>query len=613
MADKSSTSQAKDSQRRRRPLPKAGQRAPVKQVASTSSTDGGFSPSFPPSSTAESSNTPNPPSSNSDSQSLAASDISGQPPVVNRPASKKRTNLKDKGSLSVVDIYPDRFLPPTRANIASLSNLGDNIAYPWKLRAGEGYYYTGPEMIDIKTRCDYELRRHFLVFSSSKAIGWIIRSQCPEMDISSQQSKALREYLLGLFRSFKHEFLFERFYSHVHNLIKDYPDEMDRRETDPASFRKWLRGRLDSNVFRYIYGPRTAAVIDYNKTFADKKQLPFWYFQQIFCAFAAKLCEIVKAEMALNEGIVWSIRLPKDAQWRTDLNQRHLIRDMFDAICTIEKFRHVELDCFTWVPLQSDAERAPDRRVAERTQRASQVIQENFQFDDSPPPSESTMPSFTSGSFDQSDRIGASFNEVNPTDPEQPGPSENQESEYPELDGDEPDEDGPGGSGPYGDSDQDEPELVDPIPIHLSTPGSSAPRRRNRVERASPSPLGRELPGLSSQRRTDRPRRVINQRTSDTQRHLIDPRLRQTPSRQRSGVTRVHDAGNSQGSLQESPGQESNTQVSSITRGRSDVTDCPDTNLINISEEEDSDLTERSPSPTVQYLQRASLYRAGYH
>lgn len=139
--------------------------------------------------------------------------MTAQSSVPNRKLKKKsRHSMKEKEAWTVTEVYPNRFLPPTRANIADLFRLKDNFWYPWREHAGEGYYYTGPEMADVKLRCDLEMRRHFLVFGSPKAIGWIIQEQCPEMDLSSQQFKVLHEYVAGIFRSLKHSFLFVDFY-----------------------------------------------------------------------------------------------------------------------------------------------------------------------------------------------------------------------------------------------------------------------------------------------------------------------------------------------------------------------------------------------------------------
>lgn len=168
-----------------------------------------------------------------------------------------------------------------------------------------------------------------------------------------------------------------------------------KQETDPEWFHEWMKGRLDSNVFRFIYGPRTAAVIDYNNSFADKTQLPFFYFQQIFATFGAELCRLVKAEAALNPDTKWSSKLPGGSpEWVKDDTIRAHIRKSFDGICQAERFQHVELSSFKWVVWVTPQNIRQEESVNEEPpiRRKARFLQP-FQFDDTPPPPSSNASS----------------------------------------------------------------------------------------------------------------------------------------------------------------------------------------------------------------------------
>ncbi|OTB17372.1 hypothetical protein K445DRAFT_20724 [Daldinia sp. EC12] len=135
---------------------------------------------------------------------------------------------------------------------------------------------------------------------------------------------------------------------YIYRLMKDYPEEITLLHTDRKAFRRWLRTRMDSNVFQTIYGARIAETIDYRRTFANRTQLPCWYLKQIFCVLACKLCEVIEIEMVLNPGLEWSPRYRKGIKWNADYGQRNAVKAMFDDICKIKKFGHVELSVFTW-------------------------------------------------------------------------------------------------------------------------------------------------------------------------------------------------------------------------------------------------------------------------
>ncbi|KAI0122144.1 hypothetical protein F4814DRAFT_407725 [Daldinia grandis] len=64
--------------------------------------------------------------------------------------------------------------------------------------------------------------------------------------------------------------------------------------------------------------------------------------------FACKLCEVIEIEMVLNPGLEWSPNYPKGIKWNADYGQRNAVKVMFDNICKIKKFEHVELSVFTW-------------------------------------------------------------------------------------------------------------------------------------------------------------------------------------------------------------------------------------------------------------------------
>ncbi|KAI1097082.1 hypothetical protein F4804DRAFT_217362 [Jackrogersella minutella] len=173
-------------------------------------------------------------------------------------------------------------------------------------------------------------------------------------------------------------------------MMRDYPEKMAQQTSDPNSFCRWLEDRLDSNVFRFIYGPRTSMVIDIDKTFADKEQLSFWYFQQIFCSFGIQICDLVRAETALNPGVRWSARPVRGKRWKTQGHLRMLLRDMFDKVPGTPKYQYVELESFVWVPAQRTPEATAP--IAEHGQYPSQAQEQRFDFAGSRPPPLPSMP-----------------------------------------------------------------------------------------------------------------------------------------------------------------------------------------------------------------------------
>ncbi|KAI0592713.1 hypothetical protein F4775DRAFT_94946 [Biscogniauxia sp. FL1348] len=296
--------------------------------------------------------------------------------TIGSSSSKKLTQKQmEKDQITVEQAYPGAFMPLTRANIKKIMNDSslrtDYMNYPWKRNSVEDEQWVQMKAVILR-----EVQKHFIAFGTNKGVCWAIKTSFPWLDCSTEVFKELRKYGMDAIRNMKHEFLYEKFFSYIVGLRKEFPHRL--ATTDRKELMSFLSERFDANLARHLFG-NSIRVLDVEQTFHNRSSTACWYLRQIYINIALKMVGLVNKEMDMNPNVAWGKMAPRG--WKSDKNSRDDINALFDSMCVNDKFKTVELDKFKWASIAGAEE-----QVFKDYQRRPSEIASEMVFDESPPP-----------------------------------------------------------------------------------------------------------------------------------------------------------------------------------------------------------------------------------
>ncbi|KAI1271026.1 hypothetical protein F5Y07DRAFT_38603 [Xylaria sp. FL0933] len=310
------------------------------------------------------------------------------PPAASGSATRGGALMKGskKAGQKVEDVYPQAFYPICRDSYNKVADRDSSlrIFYTWEQDPDSP---SAVQATRAKNIIDREVRKIILVYSSNKLMCSLIKALFPDINTSSQTFNQYRVYAMETFANFKHEILWENAYDIAVSWYKDFgkdkfridPTQGHDTEAIKKQTKDWIYTQLeDSKVFKHLFRP-VWQVIDYDATYGDKKDLPFYHYKVIAHTILIAVGRVYLAERQLNRKpdgtyVTWHRGVKA---WRKSKDSREKVSDTFEALSAYKYFTKMELENITWID-QSQREEASKRR-------ASQLLEEAV-ISDSPPP-----------------------------------------------------------------------------------------------------------------------------------------------------------------------------------------------------------------------------------
>ncbi|KAI1826616.1 hypothetical protein F4861DRAFT_545624 [Xylaria intraflava] len=272
-------------------------------------------------------------------QRIASASSIPQPTMPNTPSKP--------GTMTVEKAYPGMFLPPTRENILMISNdrnmRVDSVSFPWKKNAFEVDKDQFNRMKVIVTR---EVSKQFVAFSTSKCVGWAIKTRFPWLDCSTELFRALRYQGYHHAAALKHDFLYEKLYTYLLGIYEEFPGITNLSDNEVLSF---LGARFNKDLAVNLWG-RSIRVLDIEETFAEENadKLGPWYMRQVYLNMSVRLLPVIISEVPSNPTLKWNKKSPTG--WSADKARREEVSWFFDCLCIAPEVSEVEFDAFQWLP-----------------------------------------------------------------------------------------------------------------------------------------------------------------------------------------------------------------------------------------------------------------------
>ncbi|RYC63892.1 hypothetical protein CHU98_g2324 [Xylaria longipes] len=308
---------------------------------------------------------------------------------------------KKKTGKLLEDIWPRHFLPLQRRSFKEVADLPPiRVVYAWQPNDED---VSETEESQAKALLFQEVAKVFFVFGSSKLMGTLVKNCFPDLDTRTLLFGQRREYAVRCFNNFKHEFLWENLYSLANDFLNDHgsdltgdflvdPSLFANTENNMRQTKSFLYSRLDKQTFGVVWRP-IRQFINWEDTFTDRDDLPFYYIKTIFCNLMVNMAQLILNERTLNPGVRWNVK-HSAREWKRDDNNRVEISNLHEAFSVHANFREVELDTFVWKEVS--AQEATNKR------RASQLLADNLITDSPPPPRKTSQRHVTPGSPTQS-------------------------------------------------------------------------------------------------------------------------------------------------------------------------------------------------------------------